>query len=60
VVVRLNRKIEGWANYFCLGQVSKAYELLDAHAVIRLRRWLRTKPRARGAERLRYLHESGS
>jgi hypothetical protein len=25
-VARLNRKLEGWANYFCLGQVHKAYQ----------------------------------
>ena len=62
VVGQLNRKLQGWANYFCLGPVSKAYELLDAHAVVRLRRWLCAKHKARGAERSRYtdryLHES--
>ena len=40
IVGRLNRKLTGWANYFCLGPVSPAYHLLDTHARKRLRRWL--------------------
>jgi hypothetical protein len=42
-VDRLNRVLTGWANYFCLGPVSKAYRRVDAHATSRLRRWLRNK-----------------
>jgi hypothetical protein len=40
IVGRLNRKLTGWANYFCLGPVSPAYQQLDTHARERLRRWL--------------------
>src|SRR6266851_4651943 len=40
VVGRLNRMLLGWANYFCLGPVSKAYSAVDMHAHRRLRRWL--------------------
>lgn len=36
-VVRLNRMMVGWANYFCLGPVSKAYRSVDRHASDRLR-----------------------
>src|SRR5439155_7356173 len=32
VVGRLNRTMVGWANYFCLGPVSKAYRAVDQHA----------------------------
>jgi RNA-directed DNA polymerase len=39
VVDRLNRMMIGWANYFCLGPVSKAYSAVDMHAHRRLRRW---------------------
>ncbi|MDI6773681.1 MAG: group II intron maturase-specific domain-containing protein, partial [bacterium] len=39
-VVRLNRLMMGWANYFCLGPVSKAYRAVDAYARYRLRQWL--------------------
>jgi RNA-directed DNA polymerase len=40
IVARLNRMMIGWANYFCLGPVSKAYSAVDLHARRRLRRWL--------------------
>ncbi len=37
-VERLNRTLLGWANYFRLGPVSRAYVALDRHASRRLRR----------------------
>jgi group II intron reverse transcriptase/maturase len=40
VVKKLNQMMSGWANYFCLGPVSKAYCAVDQHARRRLRRWL--------------------
>jgi RNA-directed DNA polymerase len=40
MVGKLNRMLIGWANYFCLGAVSKAYSAVDLHARRRLRRWL--------------------
>ena len=40
LVEKLNRMLTGWANYFCLGAVSKAYSAVDIHARRRLRRWL--------------------
>jgi RNA-directed DNA polymerase len=43
VVKKLNQMMNGWANYFCLGPVSKAYKAVDQHACKRLRQWLRTK-----------------
>jgi RNA-directed DNA polymerase len=46
-VARLNRKLEGWANYFHLGQVTKAYQAVDRHACHRLRQWLRSKYQSR-------------
>ncbi len=36
----LNRRLRGWANYFRLGPVSKAYRSVDHHATKRLRQWL--------------------
>jgi len=47
-VVRLNRLLRGWANYFCLGPVSKAYRAVDAHARYRLRWWWCRKHKVRG------------
>src|SRR4029077_14423997 len=43
VVARLNRVMSGWANYFSLGPVSKAYRAVDRHARKRLRQWLCAK-----------------
>jgi len=43
VVERLNRMMTGWANYFCLGPVSKAYRAVEQHARKRLRQWLCAK-----------------
>jgi RNA-directed DNA polymerase len=42
-VARLNRKLPGWSNDFCLGPVSPAYRAIDRHAWHRLRQWLRGK-----------------
>jgi hypothetical protein len=48
-VGRLNRLMIGWANYFCLGPVSKAYQAVNAHARYGLRRWLCRKNKVPGA-----------
>jgi hypothetical protein len=45
VVAKLNRTMIGWANYFCLGPVSKAYRAVESHASKRLRQWLCAKHR---------------
>jgi hypothetical protein len=43
VVKKLNQRMIGWANYFCLGPVSKAYRAIEQHAEKRLRQWLCAK-----------------
>ena len=61
-VKRLNRMLRGWANYFCLGPVSKAYRGADAYTRFRLRHWLRCKHRLqnRGTSRfpIEYLYQT--
>ena len=54
VVGRLNRKLIGWANYFCLGRVSPAYRAIDPHVTQRLRRWLCKKHKVPGTGWSRY------
>ena len=48
IVRRLNQKLEGWANYFRLGQVSPAYQAIVRYAIQRLRRWLCKKHKVQG------------
>lgn len=43
LVGRLNRKLRGWANYFRLGSVSKAYRHVDRYVEARLCHWWREK-----------------
>ncbi|MGI8427458.1 MAG: group II intron reverse transcriptase/maturase [Actinomycetota bacterium] len=59
-VGKLNRMLNGWANYFCLGPVVRAYEVVMKHTRRRLRRWLCHKHKVRSGEYARfpntYLH----
>jgi len=55
VVADLNPMVRGWANYFSLGSVSKAYQIVDHHVGQRLRMWLNAKHRVRCAGKRRYI-----
>jgi hypothetical protein len=61
VVEDLNAKLRGWSNYFRVGTVVHAYEVVMKHTRRRLRRWLGVKHKVRGSVYARfptaYLHE---
>jgi group II intron reverse transcriptase/maturase len=57
VVMQLNRTITGWANYFRLGPVSKAYHAIEQHTRNRLRQWLRKKHKMPGRATSQYPDE---
>jgi hypothetical protein len=54
VVTKLNQMMNGWANYFCLGPVSKAYRAVDQHACKRQRQWLCAKHKVAGSGLRKY------
>jgi len=54
LVEALNRKINGWANYFCLGPVSQAYRAVEEHTRRRLRQWLCVKHKERAGGTARF------
>jgi RNA-directed DNA polymerase len=54
LVEQVNVVLRGWAGYFRLGSVSKAYRILDSHTKNRLRRWLCEKHKIQGPLRSHY------
>jgi hypothetical protein len=61
-VRKLNQKLNGWANYFCLGAVVRVYAVVQQHVRRRLRRWLcskhKVRTRAYGRFPNEYLHDT--
>jgi RNA-directed DNA polymerase len=55
LVYQLNQVLRGWANYFCYGAYTPAFQLVHRHACDRVRRWLRRKHQVKA---LRYCQTS--
>jgi RNA-directed DNA polymerase len=51
---RINRKLVGWANYFCFGPVGPSYRTIDIYTSHRLRRWLCKKHKVRNTGNVRF------
>jgi hypothetical protein len=43
LVYQVNQVLRGWANYFCYGTYTPAFQAVHLHASRRVRRWLRRK-----------------
>jgi RNA-directed DNA polymerase len=56
-VAYLNQKLQGWADYFCLGPVVRVYDIVMKHTRRRLRRWLCIKHKVRTREYARFPNE---
>ena len=57
VVKQLNQKLAGWANYFNLGPVDKAYRAINRYTAPRLRRWLCKKHKVASTGTTRFPYE---
>jgi RNA-directed DNA polymerase len=53
-VVQLNQMLVGWAHYFRIGYVTRAWQVVQQHACRRLRWWLRRKHKERAGHGERY------
>jgi hypothetical protein len=58
IVGKINRKLRGWANYFKLGSVSRAYGTIEMYTSSRLRRWVCRKHKIANQGMKRYPFEA--
>ena len=51
---RINHKLRGWSNYFCIGTRYRAYKSITEHVRHRVRQWLGAKFLVRGRGKTRF------
>jgi RNA-directed DNA polymerase len=51
---RINHKLRGWSNYFCIGTLRQAYKSVTEHVRHRVRQWLSAKYRVSGRGKTRF------
>jgi group II intron reverse transcriptase/maturase len=51
---RVNHKLRGWSNYFCMGTLRQAYKSVTEHVRHRVRQWLSAKYRVSGRGKTRF------
>jgi len=54
---RIDHKLRGWCNYFCIGTRRQAYKSITEHACHRVRQWLGANFRVRGPGKTRFTND---
>jgi group II intron reverse transcriptase/maturase len=54
---RINHKLRGWSNYFCIGTLRQAYKAVTEHVRHRVRQWLGAKYGVTGRGKTRFTND---
>ena len=57
---RINHKLRGWSNYFCIGTLRQAYKSVTEHVRHRVRQWLSAEYRVSGRGKTRFTNATST